>query len=112
CSSDLGSFVIPDEGETATDVWYRIVLTVSDSDGLIGRDTTNIVPRASTIHLGTAPAGLQLVLDGEVFETPVSIPSVQGMKRTLDVVTPQTIGESTYEFDHWSHGGEIGRAHV
>lgn len=100
-----GSFVIPDEGETATDVWYRIVLTVSDSDGLIGRDTTNIVPRTSTIHLGTAPAGLQLVLDGEVFETPVSIPSVQGMKRTLDVVTPQTIGESTYEFDHWSHGG-------
>lgn len=101
-----GSFVVPDDGEAATDVWYRIVLTVSDTDGLEHHDTVSIVPRTSTLHLGTMPAGLQLVLDGEVFDTPVSVLSVEGLKRTLDVVTPQTIGETTYEFDHWTHGGE------
>jgi glucose/arabinose dehydrogenase len=101
-----GSFVVPDEGETSTDVWYRIVLTVSDSDGLKHSDTVDIVPRTSTLHLGTTPAGLQLVLDGETLETPVSVPSVEGMKRTLDVISPQVVGETTYEFDHWVHGGE------
>lgn len=107
-----GSFTVPDEGETSTDVWYRIILTVSDSDGLQHRDTVDIVPRTSTLHLGTTPAGLQLLFDGAPFDTPVSVTSVQGMKRTLEVISPQTVGEKAYEFSYWVHGGEASQVFI
>jgi len=105
-----GSFVVPDEGVTSTEAWYRIVLTVTDSDGLQHRDTVNIVPRTATLHLNTEPEGLQMVLDGETIHTPVSVLNVQGMKRVLNVISPQIVGQTTYQFDHWIHGGEPSQA--
>ncbi|HEY6507602.1 MAG TPA: PA14 domain-containing protein, partial [Vicinamibacterales bacterium] len=51
------------------------------------------------------PAGLQLTLDGQPRTTPATVPSVVGMSRTLGVVSPQSVGGTTYTFQSWSDGG-------
>src|SRR6185503_2298436 len=93
-----GSFVIPTTGETAANVWYRIHLTVTDSGGLAHSTFSDVVPRKSTFTLATSPAGLQLTLDGQPLVAPQSIQGVVGIQRTLGVVSPQTVGTTTYEF--------------
>lgn len=102
-----GSFVIPTSGETADNVWYRLYLIVTDAGGL--RDTVyrDILPQKSTISLATQPAGLQVTVDGQPVTTPASDLSVEGMQRTIGVVSPQTVGGQAYVFDRWLHGGSV-----
>jgi glucose/arabinose dehydrogenase len=105
-----GSFVIPKLGEVATNVFYRIHLTVRDSSGLTHSVFRDIAPRVSTITLQTNPTGLQLTLDGTPVTAPASIASVVGMTRTLGVVSPQTLGSTTYTFSAWSDAGAASHA--
>lgn len=100
-----GSFAIPISGEVADNVWYRLYLIVTDAGGL--RDTVyrDILPQKSTINLATQPAGLQVTLDGQPVTTPLADLSVEGIQRTIGVVSPQTLNGQAYEFDRWLHGG-------
>jgi glucose/arabinose dehydrogenase len=100
-----GSFTIPDTGETATNVWYRIHLTVRDSGGLTATTFVDVVPRVVTLSLDTVPPGLQLTIDGQPVATPAAIGSVVGMRRALGVVSPQSSGGTVYTFQSWSDGG-------
>jgi glucose/arabinose dehydrogenase len=100
-----GSFVIPNSGETATNVWYRIHLTVIDPFGLSHSVFRDILPQISTLTLQTNPTGLQVTLDSSPITTPTSRQSVVGMSRTLGVISPQTVGSTTYVFSSWSDGG-------
>ena len=60
-----GSFVVPTTGHTEEDVWYRIHLTVTDSDGLTHSVFRDILPRLTTLTFQTSPPGLQITLDGQ-----------------------------------------------
>lgn len=100
-----GSFLIPNEGETSDNVWYRIILTATDSEGMTGKDSVDINPRKSTFNFATNPPGLQILLDGQPLETPASVVSVEGMLRTIGVVTPQIKNDVTHNFESWSYGG-------
>jgi glucose/arabinose dehydrogenase/regulation of enolase protein 1 (concanavalin A-like superfamily) len=100
-----GSFVVPTQGETATNIWYRIQLTVTDSAGQAQTTFRDIRPRTTTISLTTIPAGLQLTLDGQPTATPTAMGSVVGMSRALGVVSPQSLNGTNYEFVSWSDGG-------
>ena len=102
-----GSFTVPDTGETATDVFYRIYLTVRDAAGQTRTSFRDIRPRTVLLSLETSPPGLQLTLDGQPRATPFTVSSVVGMKRTLGVVSPQTVGGVTYAFDSWSDRGSV-----
>lgn len=100
-----GSFVIPNQGEVAADVWYRLYLTVTDSEGLSTTIYRDIFPRTSTIHLATVPAGLSVSLDGQPKTTPTSVIGVEGILRAIGASGPQTLNGLTYTFDRWQHGG-------
>ena len=104
-----GTFVIPNTGETSTDVFYRIHLTVRDSSGRTSESFVDVLPHTTTLTFATTPTaaagGLQILLDGQPHVTPYSEGSVVGMKRTLDLVSPQLIGAVTYTFAAWSDGG-------
>ena len=67
-----GTFTIPTTGETSANVWYRIYLTVRDSAGATQTVQRDVLPRKVTLTLATAPAGLQLKLDGQPVATPTS----------------------------------------
>jgi len=99
------TFDIPNQGETSDNVWYRIILTVKDAEGLEGKDSVDVFPRKSTITFETIPPGLQLTLDGQPFTSPKSVVSVQGILRTIGVVNPQTLNNTQYQLDSWVNAG-------
>jgi hypothetical protein len=101
-----GSFAVPNVGETSDNVWYRIILTVTDEQGLTGKDSVDVHPRKSTLTLITAPEGLEITLDGQPVVGPHSVVSVEGMLRTIGVVSPQEKDGITYYFLNWSNRGD------
>ncbi|MQA30900.1 MAG: hypothetical protein GEU82_13880, partial [Luteitalea sp.] len=108
--ASAGSFVVPTTGHTAANVWYRIYLTVRDSDNLSHTTERDVLPRIVRLTLDTNPPGLQLKLDDQPVVTPHAFDSVVGVVRTLEAVTPQSSGGATYEWDSWSDGGAQGHA--
>ena len=100
-----GSFTIPNSGETSANVFYRLHLVVTDSQGLTDSTHVDITPHTTTITLNSIPQGLSVTLDGQPETTPFSVLGVEGIERTIGVVSPQTVGGQTYEFTGWTHGG-------
>ena len=105
--SKTGSFVIPDTGETAADVWYRIHLTVEDSTGLTHTTTRDVTPNLSDLTFTTVPTGLQVTIDGQPQTTPITVQSVVGMRRMIGGVSPQSSGANNYVFSSWSDAGAL-----
>jgi len=106
-----GSFTIPNQGEIAANVWYRLILTITDSKGLTSRDSIDLDPRVVTVNLATNPAGLKVTLNNQDKTTPYAQNFVSGMAIPLSAPSPQTINGVTYQFSHWSSkitsGGNI-----
>ncbi|GAB3898878.1 PQQ-dependent sugar dehydrogenase [Spirosoma agri] len=100
-----GSFTVPTQMETSANVLFRLFLTVTDSKGATTTVSRDIVPIASTITLATNPAGLALKLDGSTVTGPSSFTGVSRIVRSLEAVSPQTVGGITYTFASWSNGG-------
>ena len=100
-----GSFTIPTQMETSANVLFRIFLTVKDSNGATTTVSRDVVPITSTITLATNPAGLVLKLDGNASTAPYAFTGVSRIVRSLEAVSPQTVGGITYTFSAWSNGG-------
>jgi glucose/arabinose dehydrogenase len=101
-----GTFTIPNIGETSANVYYRVYLVVTDSQGAKDSAYTDILPRTSTITLNANYFGLYITLDGQPFQAPITVTSVEGMLRTIGSTSPQTINNAAvYNYDHWSQGG-------
>jgi len=100
-----GSFTIPAVGEWASNVWYRVNLTVTDSSGLKHSSYVDIVPKKVKLTLATNPAGLQTTFDSVPDTSPYTQETVAEMKRTIGATTPQTLNGKTYTFASWSDGG-------
>jgi hypothetical protein len=102
-----GTFTIPTRGETATNVWYRIHLTVRDSNGAIGTDFIDIKPRIVRLRIRTNPGGGQFSLDGVPAAGLISVTTVAGMIREVSTPAAQTWSGVTYNFSSWSDGGAV-----
>ena len=101
-----GTFSIPNSGETAANVFYRLYLVVIDAQGVRDSAYTDILPRTSTITLTTNYNGLYITLDGQPFLAPVTVTSVEGMLRTIGTTTSQTVNNAAvYNYSYWSQGG-------
>lgn len=101
-----GTFTIPTEGETATNVFYRLYLTVRDANGNATTTYRDVQPRTSQVRLESAPSGLKVTLDGTPVTTPYTFTRVEGIALTLGVVSPQTGSDGlTYTFSNWQQGG-------
>jgi glucose/arabinose dehydrogenase len=100
-----GSFTVPTTGETSSNVWYRIFLTVRDAGGLTATTYRDVYPRKVRLTLATSPGGLQLLLDGQPIGAPFSFDAVVGIVRSIEAKTPQAWGGTTYGFTSWSDDG-------
>lgn len=96
------SFVVPRLGEPSANVWFRIHLTVRDSDGAESTTFRDVYPRTVMLTLATVPAGLQLTLDGQPVTTPHTFASVVGVKRVIGAPAPQEVGGIPHLFRRWS----------
>ena len=100
-----GSFVVPDVGETAANVWYRVHLTVRNAAGLEHRSYRDVRPRTATVTLQTQPAGGTLTLDGQPVATPHNFTSVVGVRRAIGAPETMAGAGGSINFSSWSDGG-------
>jgi glucose/arabinose dehydrogenase len=105
--SKTGSFATLTGNEKDTNVSYRLVLTVTDSNGLTGSTSISIVPQLSTVSFVTQPAGLQVTENGLPQNTPFSREGVEGITFEMGAIQYQTLNGVNYQFDHWVHGGTM-----
>ena len=99
-----GSFEVPPEIETSTNVWVTLYLTATDSDGTSTTVTQRIDPRIVTITLDSNPDGLQLTLDADSQAAPFTFDSVSGVVREISAPAQQNLGGTAYTFASWSDG--------
>lgn len=82
-----GTYAIPRVGETSPDVWYRVYLTATDSQGLQQTTYRDYWPQLAVVTLASDPPGLPVGLDGRIIDTPFSYTAVAGTTRTLEAAT-------------------------
>ena len=89
---------------TSTDVRYRFVPTVRDSEGLEASTSVDLHPAVGTLNVATSPEGrgLKLTLDGQPFRGTGSSEGVVGVERVLVAPPTQTVDGVTYQFGYWS----------
>jgi Concanavalin A-like lectin/glucanases superfamily len=100
-----GTLAIPNNGPATTNVFYRVTLTATDTNGNSQSTSVDVQPRLTTLNFATVPPGLQLNLDGLNMTAPTSTVRVAGMTRSLSAPSPQNLSGSNYNFVVWSHGG-------
>lgn len=98
-----GLFFIPTEGETATDVFYRVYLTATDSGGLVKTVWRDVHPEFTTIHLD-GPPGVPVNIDGQIRPLPAGFESVVQLQRHIEAPVLHHSGDTTYLFRSWSDG--------
>jgi|GEM_PF-412606 len=99
-----GSFIASNGGETSPNIWLRIILTVRDASGRIGKDSVDIFPNLATVNVNSIPAGLKIVLGAEGL-TPYNKIMAANAPVLLQAITPQIVGDSIFTFSSWAHGG-------
>ena len=99
-----GLLVIPDEGETDPDVFYRIHLRAEDSEGRADTAIQDLQPLKGSFRVASVPSGLVVLLDGQPRPTPLEVEGVAGIRRRLGVASPQSVGGQDYVFGSWSNG--------
>ncbi len=100
-----GNYLVPANAATTTNVFYRILLAVTDTNGYQRMVSTDVQPQTTELTFETVPPGLQLALDGQSLMTPVSLAAVVGMSRNISAPSPQNLSDSNYQFVVWSDGG-------
>ncbi len=99
-----GTFTAINGGETSSNIWLRIYLKVTDSQGRIGRDSVDIYPNKVDLTATTSTPGLQMVI-GLGNTTPYTKKAVVNATIALQAPSPQVIGNTVYTFSSWAHGG-------
>jgi hypothetical protein len=99
------TFYVPTNGPVSTNVFYRILLTITDTNGYQQTAFFNLPPQVSVVNFDTIPSGLQLTLDGSLLNTPSNMTLVAGYTRAVSAPTPQNLSGTNYNFVLWSDGG-------
>lgn len=99
-----GEFYIPTTGETSDDVWYRIHLRATDAGGLTKTVSRDIYPVKSQFNVETVPGGLPVYIEGSYLVSPVSVTSVVGIDRRVEVLGSAIAHDSIHLFLGWTDG--------
>lgn len=102
--SGLGSgfYTIPKIGETADNVWYRVILTATDGQGLTKSVYQDVFPQKIDISLTSMPSNLILLLDGQTVQTPYTFKSVVGITRSLEAPLTQQLSNTLQSYSSWT----------
>lgn len=96
--TDAGSFRAPDHEYP---VHLRLVLKVTDPDGLTATASRTLEPETVALMLESRPPGLSLAVNGSTVETPAVRTVIKGSANSLSAPS-QVDGETAYRFVRWS----------
>ncbi|MBQ0788738.1 MAG: PQQ-dependent sugar dehydrogenase [Oceanihabitans sp.] len=100
---DSGTFVIPDVGETSSNVWYRIIAKVTDDIGQESEAYAEVQPLTTDVTFITEPAGLEVSIEGPGIVTPFTENFVQHLRLPVGAPTQTVVGVTgVYRLSHWS----------
>ena len=99
-----GQFSIPTIGETDSQVWYEVVLRLTDAQGQVSTISKDLTPATIPLNFNTAPSGGVLLLDGSAFITPFSVTRVVGLQTGISAPAQQQINQIPITFLGWSNG--------
>ncbi|MEP7167193.1 MAG: PQQ-dependent sugar dehydrogenase [Candidatus Woesebacteria bacterium] len=105
-SGKTGTFTIPTTGHDFTgNVWYELILTVTDSTGLTDTKSVFIYPQKVAISVQSNPAGIPLSLDVTTSSSPINVNTLINFQHNLSAPTQYVLAGKTYQFTSWSDGG-------
>ena len=99
-----GSFTADNGGEVSANIWVRLILTVTDSQGRTGKDSVDLYPNKVTLTVQTNRTGLQVSLGGSAV-APFTKAQVVNSALTLAAPVSQLVGDSLFTFVSWNIGG-------
>lgn len=101
---DQLNFPVPASGEIDDNVWFRVHLTATDSEGLSASTFIDVFPEKTSFTVESNPTGLEVNVDGQILPTPAEIASVVGIERVI-AASPFIFGENeAYLFQNWDNG--------
>jgi arabinan endo-1,5-alpha-L-arabinosidase len=100
-----GSFQVSTNAPLSTNLFFRLLLAVTDTNGNQQSVSADVLPRISQLNFATVPPGLLMSLAGYLFSAPTSLVAVAGINRVLNAPSPQNLWGSNYSFIVWSDGG-------
>jgi glucose/arabinose dehydrogenase len=100
------SFVAPDAPYY---VFFRVELTVTDSEGGVSTRTIELKPRTSRVTLATEPAGIPVSLGTAAGDSPLAGDFLESGLSELLVPATAVLDGKMYRFTGWSDG-ELGLA--
>lgn len=101
-----GTFVASNQGEKSPNIWYRVTVSVTDSDGRTGTESVDVYPNLIEVTATTVPPGLNIELNQKSAISPTTQQVVvNATLQTLNAPEIQIIGTTQYDFDYWEHGG-------
>lgn len=102
------SFTIPDHGEAASDTWYEIITTATDTNNLSATASITIHPEVVDVAYTSNVPGVGVFVDGVPYASPYNTQAVVNFTREISAapIAKGTDG-NFYQFDHWSDNGAI-----
>jgi hypothetical protein len=98
--------ILPTRTDADADSYYDIVLTATDSAGLTDSKSVAIHPRTAPVAIESDPPGAPITYREFSAFAPWRTTSAVGFQTTVSAATSFIGGGDTYEFDHWSDGGD------
>jgi uncharacterized repeat protein (TIGR01451 family) len=103
-----GTFTIPTDPSQVPGSFYRITLTVTDSQGIQTVVTHDLHPNLTSWSASTNVAGAGYLVDGAWQTGPTTVNDVVGTRHVLTGMAPaQVIGGTRYRFVGWSDGSAL-----
>lgn len=91
--------------EGADTAVVEAIVTATDSRGLSSTATKVLRPKIQTIQVDSEPSGLEVIVFGQVVQTPKTLVAWEKQP-----VTVEALGDKSHQFSSWSDGGD--RAHT
>jgi glucose/arabinose dehydrogenase len=98
------SFTIPNNGETSPNVFFRVYLRATDSDGFSSTTHVDIYPNLVGITVNSNVPEAEINFDGTYYPVGEKVYSVKGLIRILAAPTIVTTDTKTCYFKEWSNG--------
>jgi glucose/arabinose dehydrogenase len=96
-----GTFTLPLIGETAENVWIRILLSATDEANLTRTVHQDIFPDKVDLRVESDPVGIQARVDGKTSPTPYQTTSVRGLRRFVEMPRLAEVDNKMWAFQYW-----------
>jgi glucose/arabinose dehydrogenase len=90
---------IPEDFYAASNSYLQVIMTVYDSDGISKTVSRYLYPKKVKINFNSEPSGLEILLEGISFTTPITLTTWQNQRFTMNAND-----QGANKFTSWSTG--------